>query len=106
MSGLFYPDGTIVCYAEDVGRHNTIDKIVGEAVINGKNLSEVFVSTSGRISAAMVTKIARVGIPLMASISAPTAQGLEIAENASITIAGFTREPRLNVYTHPERILL
>ena len=106
MSGLFYPDGTIAYYSEDVGRHNTLDKIIGGAVINGNDLSNLFVATSGRISAAMVTKIARAGIPLIASISAPTAQGLDIAEKTQITIVGFSREPKLNIYTHSKRILI
>jgi len=106
MSGLFHPDGTIAYYSEDVGRHNTLDKIIGGAVIGENDLSKLFVATSGRISAAMVTKIARAGIPLIASISAPTAQGIDIAEKTQITIVGFSREPKLNIYTHKERIML
>jgi len=106
MSGLFHPDGTIAYYSEDVGRHNTLDKIIGGAVIDENDLSKLFVATSGRISAAMVTKIARAGIPLIASISATTAQGLDIAEKTQITIVGFSREPKLNIYTHSKRIML
>ena len=106
MSGLFHPDGAIANYSEDVCRHNTLDKIVGEAVINGIDLSKLFVATSGRISASMVSKIARAGIPIMVSISAPTDQGLEIAEKTHITIVGFSRKPKLNIYTNPKRIML
>ncbi len=105
MSGLFNSDGKLLFYSEDVGRHNTLDKIIGEAVIEGVNLSNCFVVTSGRLSSAMISKLIRAEVPIIVSISAPTAQGLEIAEKSHMTVVGFTRHPFFNVYTFPERII-
>jgi len=106
MSGLFHSDGKLLFYSEDVSRHNTIDKIIGEAVIDGVNPSKCFVVTSGRLSATMISKLVRAEVPMVVSISAPTAQGLEIAEKSHITVVGFSRDPFFNVYTFPERINL
>ena len=104
MAGLFYPDGTHLSYAEDIGRHNTIDKIIGEATINRIDMSKCFVITSGRLSAAMISKLVRAGVPIVVSISAPTVQGLEIAEKAHMTVVGFSRDPFFNIYTFSDRI--
>lgn len=106
MSGLFHSDGKLLFYSEDVGRHNTLDKIIGEAIIDGVNLSKCFVVTSGRLSAAMISKLIRVEVPIIVSISAPTAQGLDLAEKSHMTVVGFSRDPFFNVYTFPERIIL
>jgi len=106
MSGLFRSDGILISFAEDIGRHNTLDKIIGEAIIGSMDLSTFFVTTSGRLSAAMISKLARARIPVAISISAPTAQGLKIATLAKMTIVGFSREPFFNIYTVPERIRL
>ena len=106
MAGLFDCDGTLLSYAEDVGRHNTIDKIVGEAAINAIKMSTCFVITSGRLSAAMIAKLVRAGIPIVISISAPTVQGLEIAGKSHMTVVGFSREPLFNIYTNSDRIIL
>ena len=106
MSGLFDSNGKLLFYSEDVGRHNTLDKIIGEAVIDGVvNLSNCFVVTSGRLSSAMISKLIRAEVPIIVSISAPTAQGLEIAEKSHMTVVGFSRRPFFNVYTFPERII-
>ena len=106
MSGLFQEDGTLLSYAEDVGRHNTIDKIIGEAAIHEIPISSCFVVTSGRLSSAMIAKLVRAGIPIVVSISAPTEQGLEIAEKAHMTVVGFSRDPFFNIYTLSDRIML
>lgn len=91
---------------EDVGRHNTVDKVVGSYVLGGfGDFGCVFLACSGRLSSEIVLKAARVGIPLIASVSAPTSLGISLAEQLAITLVGFVRGGRFNVYTHPERII-
>lgn len=89
---------------EDVGRHNAVDKAVGWALCHGVDLQEAFMVVSGRLPADMVYKAIGAGIPLLASVSATTASGVEAAEWGGITLIGFAREGRMNVYTHPQRI--
>jgi formate dehydrogenase accessory protein FdhD len=105
MSALFRGNGEMAFFSEDIGRHNTIDKIVGQAAIDGGDRSKMFAVTSGRISAATVSKIARAGIPVLISISAPLAEGLKLGEKADITLVGFARDPAFNIYTFPQRII-
>ncbi|MFX0099317.1 MAG: formate dehydrogenase accessory sulfurtransferase FdhD [Candidatus Hodarchaeota archaeon] len=105
-SGLFRANGELAYFSEDVGRHNTFDKIIGEAAINGEDLSKLICVTSGRISAAMVSKLVRPRIPILISNTAPMAQGLEIARKAHMTIVGFSRDPVFKVYSNKERIVL
>jgi len=91
---------------EDVGRHNAVDKVVGSYVLKGfEDFGRVFLACSGRLSSEMVLKAARVGIPLLASISAPTSLGLTLAERLAVTLVGFVRGLRFNVYSHPERVV-
>lgn len=104
MAGLFNPNGVMAYYAEDCGRHNAIDKIIGQALLDRKSPSSYFMAFSGRLSAAMVSKIARVGIPIVISKAAPLAKGLEIGRNAGMTLVGFARSPEMNIYSNPERI--
>ncbi len=106
MSALCDPQGTILHYAEDVGRHNTIDKIIGAAAIEGTDIPSMFIVTSGRLSAAMVTKAARARVPIIASVSAPMMEGIKIAEKTGVTLVAFSRENVLNVYTRHERVRL
>ncbi|MEN4007176.1 MAG: formate dehydrogenase accessory sulfurtransferase FdhD [Methanobacterium sp.] len=89
---------------EDVSRHVAIDKVIGASVIAGINFSNSFVFSSGRMPGDMILKIARVGIPIIASKSAPTSSGYMVGEEANVTIIGFVRGKRFNIYTHPERI--
>ena len=104
MSGLFNSNGNLITYSEDIGRHNTIDKIIGFAIIRNYNLSNTYICTSGRLSAGMVAKVARVGIPILISISAPIFQGIKLAKKLGVTLIGFSRDPALNIYSHEERI--
>lgn len=91
---------------EDVSRHVAIDKVMGAAVIKKINLSNTFIACSGRMPSDMVMKVARVGIPILTSKAAPTASGYDAGEKSGITIVGFVRGGRFNLYTHPHRILL
>ncbi len=95
----------ILVYNEDIGRHNAMDKIVGECLIKGISLSDRILLTSGRLSAEIVLKGAKMGLPLIVSRSAPSSLAVEIADKVGITLVGFLRGKRFNIYTHGERIL-
>lgn len=95
----------ILFFCEDIGRHNAIDKIVGESILHGVDIRDKILLTSGRLSAEMMLKVARLEVPLVVSRSAPTTLGIEIAERASITMIGFGRGNRFNVYTCPWRVI-
>lgn len=101
---LVASDGTVMASAEDIGRHNAFDKVIGQAVLKNLPVTQAVVLLSGRASFEMVFKAARLGVPLVASVSAPTSLALELAASQGITLVGFAREGRFNVYTHPQRI--
>ena len=92
------------CY--DIGRHNVLDKIFGRAVLQGLDLSDHVLFFSGRISSEILLKVAKMNIPILVSRSAPTDMALALAEDLNITVAGFARGDRMNIYTCPERIKL
>ncbi len=94
----------IVAFFEDIGRHNAVDKIIGYCLINKVNLSDKVITITGRISSEILLKIARTGISTIISRSAPTYLALQLADELGITVVGFARENRLNVYTHSERV--
>lgn len=105
-SGLFKADGTMIAFSEDVGRHNTVDKIIGKGLLSQTNFTQCFMIITGRIPGDMIYKTAKANIPIIASISAVLNSGITSAQKANITLAGFTRENRINIYTHPQRITL
>ncbi len=105
IAALYKPDGTCIAFAEDVGRHNAVDKAVGTALMRESSLEESFLTSTGRITGDIALKAARVKIPIVASIAAAVDSGVEIAKLTDLTLAGFVRGNRMNVYTHPERIV-
>ncbi|MEN2994940.1 MAG: formate dehydrogenase accessory sulfurtransferase FdhD [Thermodesulfovibrio sp.] len=90
--------------AEDIGRHNAVDKVIGWALLNRINFHDKILLTSGRISSEIAFKSARWKIPFIVSRGAPTSMALEIGENTGLTIIGFLRGNRFNIYCHGERI--
>jgi FdhD protein len=105
-AGLFSPDGALVSIREDVGRHNAVDKVVGEQVLAGRvPLADHILQVSGRLSFEIVQKAAVGGIPIVSAVSAPSSLSVEAGERFGMTLVGFVRDDRLNVYTHPERVV-
>jgi FdhD protein len=96
----------ILVFSEDVGRHNAIDKIFGECILNDIATDDHIIITSGRISSEILLKVARRNVPLIVSKSAPTNLGLRLAADLGVTLIGFVRGKRMNVYTHDWRIAM
>jgi FdhD protein len=103
-SVLFSGDSCVV-KSSDVGRHNTVDKVVGHAILNGIDLSRCVIGCTGRQPAGMVRKDARAGIPVVISRAASTDKGIATADASGITLICFSRGDRFTIYTHAERII-
>jgi FdhD protein len=104
-AGLFARDSRLVDAAEDVGRHNAVDKIVGRMLMrDALPLSDHLLCVSGRTSFEIVQKALVAGIPLVAAVSAPSSLAIELAEAFGVTLVGFIRGDSFNIYAHAERI--
>ena len=104
-AGLFDAAGGLLSLREDVGRHNALDKIVGEAVLAGNvPLATAVLLVSGRVSFEIVQKAAVAGIPIVCGVSAPSSLAVQAGEGLGVTIVGFLRERGFNLYAHPERV--
>ena len=104
-TGLFTPTGELVCLREDVGRHNAMDKVVGWAFRAGRlPLAESVLCVSGRLSFELVQKAAVAGCPVLVAVGAPSTLAVDLAVDRRITLCGFVRDERLNVYSEPWRV--
>lgn len=96
----------ILYFCEDIGRHNAVDKLVGLCLKHEISLTDKVLVSSGRISSEILVKAAKLGIPILISRAAPTSLSIELAESLGITLIGFVRGRRCNIYTHQERVLV
>jgi FdhD protein len=105
-TGLFTADGELLHTREDVGRHNAMDKVIGRALLDGiVPLGERILCVSGRLSFELVQKAAVAGAPILVGVGAPSSLAISLAQDRGLTLCGFARRGRMNLYTHPQRIL-
>lgn len=100
---IFNPS-SLIASAEDIGRHNALDKVIGKALIQGRDLSSTFVTLTGRISSEMVLKCSRANIPLIASKTSVTSFALELARITGLAVIGFAIKNTMRVYTNDFRV--
>lgn len=104
LVGLFDEQGRAIRIAEDIGRHNALDRVIGHGLLEEIEFSRTFAVSSGRISSEMVRKCLVANIPVIVSRGATTTAAVEAAETGGLTIVGFVRSRKMNIYTGPERI--
>ncbi|MFH0702412.1 MAG: formate dehydrogenase accessory sulfurtransferase FdhD [bacterium] len=101
---IYNQKGEFLAFAEDIGRHNAMDKCIGKILMNNQKQDAFIAILSSRLSYEMVSKACNLGIQIIAGASAPTSLAVEIAKKCNLTLAGFLRERKFNIYTCPERI--
>jgi FdhD protein len=99
-------DDEILIFQEDIGRHNTLDKIMGQCFLDEIPFDDKVIIFSGRVSSEILLKAAKMGVPILVSRSAPTDLALNLAEDLGITVVGFARGEKFNIYTHRQRVLV
>ncbi|UCE28526.1 MAG: formate dehydrogenase accessory sulfurtransferase FdhD [Candidatus Bathyarchaeota archaeon] len=104
VAALYEDNGDLVALAEDVGRHNAVDKVIGMRASENADFGDLFLALSGRLTGDIVLKAARIGLPMIASHATAIKSGIEVAEHCKITLIGFVRGRRMNIYTCPERV--
>jgi FdhD protein len=104
-AGLFRNGSETVCIAEDLGRHNALDKVIGYGLLNRINFGDMLAASTGRQPTEMILKCINAGIPIIATKGVPTTQAIELANTAGITIAGLVRGDTMIVYSTPARVI-
>lgn len=104
-ASVFDVNGKLLAFAEDIGRHNAFDKVIGRLVLEGATRDAFLAIVSSRLSFEMVQKAAVLGLEIFCGLSAPTSMAVSMAEQLNITLIGFLRENSMSIYSHPERIL-
>lgn len=104
-SGALASDGKLVCWSQDIGRHNVFDKLYGRCLIEGITTHDKVLVFSGRVSSEILLKVSKMNISVIIARSAPTSLALDMADELGVTVIGFARGERLNIYTHPERVI-
>ena len=104
-AAVFDRSGKIVSFAEDVARHNALDKAIGACLLARTETAGLAVAVTSRLSLEMVSKCARAGVELVAAVSAPTSLAIEVADACNITLCAFVREDRGTAFTHPGRVV-
>ena len=102
-AALHQNDGSFCCCQEDVGRHNALDKVIGQALLSGWRLADKLLVLSGRASLEMIVKAARAGLPLVVCSSSPTALAVQAADDMNLTLVKPRKDQSLLIYTHPDR---
>jgi len=105
VAALYSAKGELSALSEDVGRHNAVDKVIGVGTAKKLDFENLFLALSGRLTGDIVLKAARMKIPIVTSMAAAINSGVEAAQLTRITLIGFVRGKRMNVYTYPERIV-